>query len=125
MIKLKSINGGKICKECKGACCSSCAHSIGYYTWTPYDLSSVYPSSCHNEEKRLSSVEMATIRAAQVAKTSTERKGLVKMFATMVGATFDEKTGFNGPNGCTIPRNKRSSVCRNYTCHKLDKAMKL
>jgi hypothetical protein len=46
---------------------------------------------------------------------------LHQLFSERLG-TFDLKTGFLGPKGCTIPREKRSRTCLTYACSKLREA---
>ncbi len=116
-----NVDGGKICRDCGGKCCKGCALSFGYFTGTRG-----YEEYRINDEKsRLTQEERETISTVKDTFLDIDgnRLNLVKKFAKLVGATWDNKKGFNGPNGCTIPREKRSWVCRSYYCSELQKSL--
>jgi hypothetical protein len=114
--KIKSVDGGKICASCK-SCCQRCGWAVGYFT---PDLPGAKEISADILEAiyTINDTEPFGPGSGPDVKP-TSYLNAVKLLSEKLGR-FDEKTGFLGPKGCTIPREKRSAVCVSFYCDKIE-----
>lgn len=117
---MTEIDGGKICAACPNTCCRGCNQTLGYFlsSHVSEDVNTLQNSGISKEEF----YEFYDLLFFNKDRLKDERfEELHQLFSERLG-TFDLKTGFLGPKGCTIPREKRSRVCLTYACSKLREA---
>lgn len=108
--KLKEMNGkepikdnvNSTCGSCKGKCCSNCAYSVGYFD----------RHNCSSDIK----LALGGLRESLHDGSSTERhlETLRKHWGDSV--QWSVINGFLTTTGCSIPREHRSQICREYIC---------
>jgi len=113
-VEPKPVDGGKFCADCGGKCCNDCAEATAYF----------YQSKHAADLQRFTPEELEVIAEIQ---NDGRRYGAVSKdhpiykLADLFGVPFNSKTGFNGPTGCRLPREKRSRTCLRYFCTELAK----
>lgn len=110
----KVVDGGKFCADCGGRCCRSCAGATGYFN-----------QAMHTPDfERFTLVELTLIeelRNAEYVNALTPITHPAYRLGELLGVEFNHKTGFGGPTGCRLPREKRSRTCLRYFCPELAK----
>jgi hypothetical protein len=88
---------GHGCTTCRGHCCSQ----GGTHAFL-------------NPEEMAVHIQISGLQASEL---------LSSYLSHAVGETYEDSCIFHGPEGCRLPREKRSRICNGYLCHGLSRLL--